>query len=59
MPTQKPDPTLDQLTMRDLIAMFALSGHIASGTVCLPAFRALFSYQLADAMIAAREVPHD
>jgi len=52
-------PTLDQMTLRDLIAMFALQGHIASGTECAPGFRALFAYEMADAMIKAREVPHD
>jgi hypothetical protein len=55
---QPPEPTLDQMTLRDLMAMFAVMGHLQEDHSRAD-FVALAAYIMADAMIRARAVPHD
>jgi len=52
------EPTLDQMTLRDLMAMFAMVGAVSSGNARVNlghAERAEFAYNQADAMIEERK----
>ena len=51
MKKKEPEPTLDQMTLRDLMAMFALMGL----TMMSPEGAAKAAYLLADAMIEERK----
>lgn len=56
---QPPELTLNQITMRDLIAMFAMQGALAAPHRISPDAVASNAYYLADLMLRARAVPHD
>ena len=54
---KKKEPTLDEMTLRDLMAMFVVSGHVSRiNVVAMPPEEvAGYVYRVADAMIEERK----
>jgi hypothetical protein len=57
MKKKEPEPRLDEMTLRDLMAMFVVSGHVSRiNVVAMPPEEvAGYVYRVADAMIEERK----